>query len=55
MEYFDLGVNLAFWLTIVSALLCIIYGGINWNKQDRENASQQKKWTKDDDAMERGL
>ncbi|MGM0533771.1 MAG: symporter small accessory protein [Campylobacterota bacterium] len=55
MEHFDLGVNLAFWLSILSALLCIIYGGINWNNQDRENARERRKWAKDEDKMERRL
>ena len=32
MGDFDIGISLAFWLTIISTLLCVAYGAINWNK-----------------------
>lgn len=32
MEQFSFGISLAFWLTILSTLICIIYGAVNWNK-----------------------
>ena len=28
----DIGILLAYGLSIISALLCIVYGAINWNK-----------------------
>jgi len=28
----DLGILLAYSLSILSAVLCIVYGAINWNK-----------------------
>ncbi|MGM0622761.1 MAG: symporter small accessory protein [Campylobacterota bacterium] len=55
MEHFDFGVALAFWLSIVSAIACVIYGAMYWNKEDRENIKELKKWAKDEDKIERQL
>ena len=55
MESFDFGVSLAFWLTIISAILCIVYGALNWNKEDKEDVRVLKKWAKDEDKIERDL
>jgi len=32
MEHFDFGVGLAFVLMIISTVISVIYGAINWNK-----------------------
>lgn len=55
MEHLDFGVSLALWLCILSALLCVAYGAINWNKEDKENLRDIKKWAKDEDKIEREL
>jgi hypothetical protein len=56
MENFDLRVNLAFWLTILSTLLCIVYGIINWNKGDEEsNDILLKKWAKEEKELNEEL
>jgi hypothetical protein len=55
MEHFDLGVSAAFWLSILSALLCVVYGYLNWNKEDKEDIKAVKKWAKEEDKIEREL
>jgi preprotein translocase subunit SecG len=56
MENFDLRVNLAFWLTILSTLLCIVYGIINSNKGDEEsNDILLKKWAKEEKELNEEL
>jgi len=53
MSHFDLGVSLAFWLTILSALLCVAYGIMNWNKGDEEsNEALLEKWAKEEKEIE---
>lgn len=52
----DLGVNLAFYLTIFSTLLCVIYGTLNWNKGSDDYAGRTaKKWAKTEDKIDEGL
>jgi len=56
MEYFDFGVSLAFWLTIISTLLCVYYGAVNWNKDGEEKPdSKAKQWAKLEDKIDEGL
>lgn len=52
----DLGVSLAFWLTIASTLLCVWYGAINWNRGAEEKVDiDAKKWAKTEDKIDEGL
>ncbi|WP_173391317.1 MULTISPECIES: symporter small accessory protein [unclassified Lebetimonas] len=56
MSHFDIGVCSAFWLTILSALLCVIYGLINWNKGDEEsNEMLLKKWADEEKELNEEL
>lgn len=56
MSHFDFGVSLAFWLTILSALLCVIYGIINWNRGDEEsNEVLLEKWAKEEEEIKEML
>lgn len=56
MEHFDFGVNLALWLTIISTLLCIYYGAVNWNKDGEEKIDKRaKKWAKVEDKIDGDL
>ena len=56
MGYFDFGVGTAFWLTILSTLLCVIYGVLNWNRGINENSSKSvKTWAKTEDKIDEGL
>ncbi|QKF81955.1 symporter small accessory protein [Halarcobacter ebronensis] len=52
----DLGVSLAFLLTIASALLCVWYGAINWNKDaNNEVDINLKTWANDEDKIDEAL
>jgi len=56
MDSFDLGVSLAFYLTLLSTLLCVVYGIINWNKGDEEsNEVLLKKWAEDEKKLNEEL
>jgi hypothetical protein len=56
MEYFDFGVNLAFLLTIISTLLCVYYGAVNWNKGSEDSTNKKaKQWAKLEDKIEEKL
>jgi len=56
MEHFDFGVSLAFWLTILSTLLCIYYGVVNWNKDSEDSVdSKAKEWAKIEDEIDEDL
>jgi cytochrome b subunit of formate dehydrogenase len=56
MSHFDLGVSLAFWLTILSATLCVVYGIINWNRGDEEsNEILLKKWAEEEKEINEEL
>ncbi|MDD3463609.1 MAG: hypothetical protein PHW07_08265 [Sulfurospirillaceae bacterium] len=55
MGSFDLGVGLAFWLMCGSAILCIVYGAINWNKDKEEKVLDTSSWDKDEDKINEEL
>lgn len=56
MEYFDFGINLAFILIILSTLLSVVYGAINWNKDAYVHPPKHvKDWVKDEEELEEGL
>lgn len=48
----DPGVWLAYLLCILSAVFCIIYGIINWNKGDEPIRAEDKKWVDDEKEVE---
>ena len=55
MEAFDIGVMSAFWLTILSTLLCVVYGALNWNKGAGEEKLDVKSWAKEEDVIKAEL
>ena len=55
MGNFDFGVGLAFWLMNASAVLCIVYGVLYWNKDKQEKAIDMTKWNKDEDKINEEL
>ncbi len=47
----SLGVYFAYIFTLAAALLCVVYGWVNWNKADVGEAKEAKeeiKWEKKD-------
>jgi len=56
MEYFDFGVNLAFVLMILSTILSVAYGAINWNKDAYIAPPKHvKNWVKAEEELEEEL
>ncbi len=50
-------VPLGFLLTLLSAVLCVIYGIMNWNKGylTDEEFEQEKEWVKEEDKVKENL
>lgn len=51
-------VSSVFILMILSTLLCVVYGAINWNKggiDDEVIVEEEKQWEKDEEEMEEKL
>ncbi|MCK4998534.1 MAG: hypothetical protein KAS23_03330 [Anaerohalosphaera sp.] len=46
------GVLLAYMLCIASALLCVVYGAINWNKGQETTEPDDVAWAKDEKKVE---
>ena len=42
----------AYLLCILSALFCLVYGLLNWNKGDEPVYSEDKKWVEDEKKVE---
>ena len=45
----------AYLLCILSALFCVAYGIINWNKGDEAVRPEDKKWVEDEKKVEKDL
>jgi hypothetical protein len=50
-------ISCAFVLCILSSLLCVVYGAVNWNKGDEQcvNAQEEKHWAEEEDKLEQEL
>ena len=53
----DLWVSIAYILCIVSALLCLVWGIIKWNKDDPESEPEEeiRQWAEEEDRVEKEL
>ena len=51
----DKWVALAYILCIASALVCVIYGVLNWNKGDEDVAPDDIKWVQEEKKVEEEL
>ena len=52
----DFWVGLAYLLCILSSLVCVVYGILNWNKGGEETPQQEDAvWAKEDDKLEEEL
>jgi len=51
----DPWIALAYLLCILSSLLCIIYGVLNWNKDGEELDEETVKWAKEEDEISESL
>ncbi len=48
----DKWVALAYLLCILSTILCVVYGIINWNKGDEDVKSEDIKWVSEEKKVE---
>lgn len=46
---------LAYLLCVLSALFCVVYGIINWNKGDEEMAPEDLEWMEEEKEVEEEL
>lgn len=52
----DPWVALAYLLCILSTLLCVVWGLVNWNKEGPEEpANEVKQWAQEEDKVEEEL
>ncbi len=51
----DTGVWLAYVLCLISAVLCVIYGAINWNRGDEPVEPADRQWAADEQKQEAEL
>ncbi len=51
----DPAVWLAYLLCILSALFCVVYGVINWNKGDEDVVPEDLEWMKEEKEVEEEL
>lgn len=47
----DFSIFLVYVLCIVSTVVCIVYGVINWNKDGEEDKLSDEKWDSDEKTM----
>ncbi len=52
---FDLGVGVAFWLTIISTLVCVAYGAMLWNQGSEEQSPELPGWVESEQKINEGL
>ena len=53
----DVWVALAFYLMILSAGMCLVYGAVNWNRGEAENGElrDEAAWAREERVIEEGL
>lgn len=54
----DVGIFLAFSLSVLSAVACVVYGVINWNKgaeNEAEEVAEELKWQEKEADIEEKL
>lgn len=48
-------IAVAYILCILSTVLCVVYGALNWNKGDDTVSDDDKKWVEEEDRLEQEL
>ena len=53
----DFSVSLVFVLLILSTILCVVYGALNWNNDGEESSLQDEaaQWEKEEKTIKEGL
>jgi len=47
----DFWVFLAYLLVIIAAVICVVYGLVNWNRNGSEITPEDLAWAKDEDKI----
>jgi len=47
----DPGIWSAYLICILSAIVCVVYGIVNWNKGDEGATSDDRAWAKEEDKV----
>jgi len=51
----DAGIAIVYALCVASALLCVVYGIVNWNKGSRDDEAKEKEWESHEQQIEENL
>lgn len=54
----DFWISLVWMLVILSTLLCVVYGALNWNKESAEDEKileEEKRWESEEQRIEETL
>ena len=51
----DFWVGLAYLLCILSSLVCVVYGIVNWNKGEEPLKKEDEAWAAEEDKLEQEL
>ncbi len=51
----DPWVALAYLLCILSSLLCVVYGAVNWHRGDEQPQAEDRHWAEEEDKFEEKL
>ncbi len=51
----DPWVAAAYILCLLSALLCIVYGAVNWNRGEEPPGAEDRHWAEEEDKFEEEL
>ncbi len=51
----DPWIAVAYWLCILSSILCVVYGAINWNKGAHVPDAEDKSWAEEENELEKEL
>ncbi len=51
----DIWVFLAYFSSILVAILCMVYGILNWNKGEESEPRNASQWRKDEMEMEKSI
>ena len=44
---------MAYVLCIISALICVVYGALNWNKGELDASEEDKNWAIEEEKIEK--
>lgn len=55
LGFADGWVAAAYILCILSTLLCVVYGALNWNRGDEPVTSEDRKWARSEEKVEEEL